>query len=174
MVIWITGLSGSGKTTLARALRDQIGGRQAVVILDGDAVRAAFRDGLGYAEADRRVQIGRMAGLARLLADQGLTVVVAALYASDDLLAWNRANLPGYFEVHLDCPLDTLAGRDDKGLYARAIRGEAHDVVGVDIPWQPPRHPDLRFDMAAPRPPSELAREIVAALPARARLRAAS
>jgi adenylylsulfate kinase-like enzyme len=175
MVIWLTGLSGSGKTTLAHALRDLIGAVRPVVVLDGDAVRAAFDDGLGYSEADRNVQIGRMARIARLLAGQGIAVVVAALYASDELLAWNRANLPGYFEVHLDCPIDELIRRDAKGLYARAARGEIRDVVGVDIAWRPPRTPHLRLDMTALRPPADLAHDVLAALPApSAQRRAAS
>jgi adenylylsulfate kinase-like enzyme len=164
-VIWLTGLSGSGKSTLGRALRDLIAPVEPVVLLDGDAVRAAMADGLGYSEADRTVQIGRMARLARLLADQGVLVIVAALYASDELLSWNRANLPGYIEIYLRADVEALAGCDAKGLYLRARRGEVRDVVGVDIPWHAPASPDLIVDVEDRLPPERLARRVVELVP---------
>lgn len=142
-----------------------ISGVMPAVLLDGDAVRAAVGDGLGYTEADRAIQVGRVARLARLLADQGLVVVVAALYASDELLSWNRANLPGYVEVYLSASMATLASRDQKGLYRRAVRGEVKDVVGLDIPWHAPIAPDLTLDMDQVEPPDQLARRVVELLP---------
>lgn len=164
-VIWLTGLSGAGKTTLGAALRDLISGVAPVVLLDGDAVRAAVDDGLGYSEDDRHVQISRMARLARLVAGQGIVVVVAALYASDELLAWNRANLPGYVEVYLSASIETLGTRDPKGLYERARRGDAHDVVGLDIPWHAPVSPDLVLEMDAPTTADRLARKVIRLVP---------
>ena len=152
MVIWLTGLSGSGKTTLGRALRELISPAAPVVFLDGDAVRAAIGDDLGFREEDRVVQIGRLARLARLLADQGIVVVVAALYAGDSLLAWNRANLPGYLEVYVSASMETpVAGLPN--------------VVGVDIPWHAPAAPDLVIDMDHPEPAPQLARRVVALVP---------
>jgi adenylylsulfate kinase-like enzyme len=165
MVIWLTGLSGAGKTTLGKVVCELIKPVAPVVFLDGDVVRAAIADGLGYSEADRFIQIGRMARLAQLLAEQGLVVVVAALYASDELLAWNRVNLPGYVEVYVSASLEALMARDSKGLYERARRGEARDVVGMDIPWHVPAAPDLVLDMDQPESPLVLARRIIGLLP---------
>jgi len=165
MVIWLTGLSGAGKTTLGRAVYDLIHPVAPVVFLDGDVVRAAIGDGLGYSEADRFVQIGRMSRLARLLAGQGIVVIVAALYANDELLAWNRANLPGYVEVYVSASLEALMARDSKDLYARARRGEAIDVVGIDIPWHTPPAPDLVLEMDRPEAPEVLARRVVGLVP---------
>ncbi len=54
MVIWLTGLSGSGKTSLAEALHHFLSPTyKNLVLLDGDAVRKSFGDGLGYREEDR-------------------------------------------------------------------------------------------------------------------------
>ena len=142
-VVWITGLSGAGKTTLAEAVKARLAplvqGR--VVLLDGDAIRRVCGNDLGHAQADRVVQIGRMQRFAKLLADQGILVVAAALYADRALLEWNREHLPGYLEVYIKAGLPELLKRDYKGVY----RCPEH-VVGVDIPWTEPWAPDLVLD----------------------------
>ncbi|MDJ0949923.1 MAG: adenylyl-sulfate kinase [Alphaproteobacteria bacterium] len=174
MVIWITGLSGAGKTTLCQALKALLNPvMPGLVLLDGDDVRAALGPDLGYAEAYRVVQIQRIQRLAKLLADQGLVVLVGALYASPELLAWNREHLRGYFEVYLEADLALVRSRDAKGLYAAAAAGKMADVVGMDIPWVPPAHPDLTLDAGQAEPADALARRIVDAIPdLRSRLRA--
>jgi YrbI family 3-deoxy-D-manno-octulosonate 8-phosphate phosphatase len=142
-VIWITGLSGAGKTTLAQAVRERLSPRcpGGVVVLDGDALRQACGGDLGHARADRVVQIGRMQRFARLLAEQGVLVIAAALYADRELLEWNRNNLPGYLEVYIKAGLPALRQRDYKGVYQCT-----EHVVGVDIPWTEPWAPDLVLD----------------------------
>lgn len=148
MVVWITGLSGAGKTTLSRALRDLVKPRlPALALVDGDTVRAMFAD-LGYTEPERVVQIQRLQQLAKFLSDQDVVAIVAALYASPELLGWNRQNLPGYFEVYIEAPMALLRERDSKGLYAGADGG-TENVVGVDIPWHAPTSPDMVIDATA-------------------------
>lgn len=166
MVIWLTGLSGSGKSSLASALFALLKPtRPTLVRLDGDELRAAFGGDLGFRAADRFRQIQRIQRIAKMLADQGMTVLVAALYAHPELLAWNRIHLPGYFEVYLKADVDFLIGRDTKALYARARRGEIADVVGVDVPWHTPADPDLVIDAATAPRPEALARRVLEALP---------
>ena len=93
---------------------------------------------------------------------QGLTVIVAALYSHGQLLTWNRANLPNYFEVYLRVPMETLRQRDSKGLYRRASEG-MNDVVGVDIPWHAPTGADLVIDTDGSDDPFAIAQRIVLA-----------
>jgi len=167
MVIWVTGLSGSGKTTLCEAMYSLLKPRmQHLVKIDGDEIRAAFGDDLTHVEADRVRQIKRIQRIAQVLAKQDLVVLVAALYAHPDLLAWNRANLPGYFEIYVKADLDLLGRRDSKGLYGKAGRGEIKDVVGVDIPWHAPQHPDLVVDAKSAKAPEQLSIDVIAAIPA--------
>jgi len=162
-VVWVTGLSGAGKTTVSHALRARLRREgETAVCLDGDVIRAAMGDGLGYRENDRRVQISRLQALARYLSAQDLTVIVAALYSHAELLDWNRRNFPRYVEVYLRASLDALRRRDAKGLYAGRP-----DVVGVDIPWYAPATPDVVLDTDELRPPDELAAAIVAAMAGR-------
>jgi len=165
MVIWVTGLSGSGKTTLCNALYALLKPRMPQLVkLDGDEIRAAFGDDLGHAEADRVRQIQRIQKISGMLAEQGLAVLVAALYAHPDLLAWNRANLPRYFEIYLKADLDFLRRRDSKGLYGKAELGVMRNVVGIDIPWHAPRQADLVIDAISAHAPKRLAAEVAEAI----------
>jgi len=166
MVIWVTGLSGSGKTTLCDALWKVLKPRlPQTVSLDGDAVRRAFGDGLGYKEEDRVVQITRMQNLAKVLSDQNLVVLVAALYASPALLAWNRQNIQEYYEIYLDTPWETLLERDQKGLYSGAKAGTTPNIVGMDIPWHVPETPDMVINDETPWSPNKLAEDVLKAVP---------
>ena len=166
MTLWTTGLSGTGKSTLCRALWQQLKPVcPQLVTLDGDAIRDAFENDLGYAEADRMKQIKRMQRLAHLLSRQGQVVLVAALYAHPELLAWNRANLAGYFEVYLQASLPFLQTRDRKRLYREAAAGTRQHVVGMDIPWHVPSSPDLVIDAETAPSPEESARQIIAVVP---------
>ena len=152
-VIWINGLSGAGKTTIGTTLVERFrqSGRS-VVLVDGDVVRTIFGADLGYDVEARRTQIRRIQILTKFIADQGVTVVVAALYSAPDLLAWNRANFPGYFEVYLKASLDLVKRRNSKGLYD----GTTENVVGIDIDWLVPQSPNLEIDVDEQITPEEL------------------
>ena len=166
MVIWVTGLSSSGKTTLCNALWETLKPQQpGLVLLDGDAVRRAFGGGLGYREEDRVVQISRIQKIAKMLSDQGLVVLVAALYANPELLTWNRDNISQYFEVYLKASPETVRQRDNKDLYAKADSGAMSDVVGVDIPWHAPQSPDLTIECDAGEPVDLLASRVLKLVP---------
>ena len=87
MVIWVVGLSSSGKTTLCNSLKEMIKKHvPELVVLDGEACRAAFGVDLGHSEPDRIIQLGRLQATAKLLADQELAVIVAAVYAPPEVL----------------------------------------------------------------------------------------
>ena len=132
-LIWITGISGAGKTTIGKALYERLKpGMPALVYLDGDEVRQCFGDDLGFTLEARDANAFRFTRLCRLLCAQGLSVVCAANLTSQRFRDWCRAEIPGYFEVFLDVPMDVLIQRDPKGLYARALAGEANNVVGID------------------------------------------
>ena len=142
-VIWITGLSGAGKSTLAHTVVTQLRtDGQAVVMLDGDELRQVF--GAVAANAQNHGREGRLAlamqyaHLCRILAQQGLTVVIATISLFKKVHVWNRANLPGYFEVYLKVPVEELRRRDPKGIYRRFDAGELTDVAGLDVPIDEP------------------------------------
>jgi bifunctional enzyme CysN/CysC len=63
-------------------------------------------------------------------------------------------------------PLDTCRGRDPKGLYARADKGELPDLTGVGAPYEPPPSPDAVVDASAEDVATSAAR-VLAVLDAR-------
>lgn len=161
MVVWLTGLSGAGKTTIAEAIVRVVKPHlPELVLVDGDVIRELFGAGLGFHEEARQEQIGRIQRLAMFLASQNIVVVVAALYSHPNLLRWNRANLPGYFEVYVDAPLPLVEKRDTKGLYSKARSGEMQNVVGVDIPWHVPEYPDMVVNSGNGETPEAIATKI--------------
>jgi len=154
MIIWLIGISGAGKSTVAKALLEMLRrNHRTALLLDGDDLRKVWGDDLGYDLTDRQRNHERISRLCALLAQEPrLDLVVPALSIFPELRKWNRCNVPGYFEVFLDVPLEIAMQRDAKGIYARAHRGEIRDVAGFDIPFPPPESADLVL-----RPPEVLA-----------------
>ncbi|MFO1321934.1 MAG: adenylyl-sulfate kinase [Burkholderiales bacterium] len=146
MTVWFTGLPGSGKTTLAfeleRRLTDQ--GR-ACFVLDGDNVRHGLNGDLGFAPADRRENIRRVAEVAHLMNQAGLIVVAAFItpYDADRRMAREIIGADRFLEVYLSADLETCERRDPKGLYAKARAGTVTDFTGVSAPYEVPREPAL-------------------------------
>ncbi len=150
-VIWITGLSGAGKSTLAQEVvaRLKKSGKQAV-LLDGDELRAVFGvsafDGAKLDRAGRLELALRYGRLCQLLAKQGLIVVIATISMFHEAYAWNRKNLPGYFEAYLNVQPSELRRRDPKGIYKKFDAGEAIHVAGMDLSIDEPLAPDWLMD----------------------------
>jgi len=147
-IIWITGLSGAGKSTLANEVVSRLRANgEHVVFLDGDELREVF--GSAAANAQNHGRDGRLAlamqyaHLCRVIASQGMTVVIATISLFREIHAWNRENLPGYFEVYLKVPVDELKRRDPKGIYRRFDAGELDNVAGLDLPIDEPDSADL-------------------------------
>lgn len=165
-VIWITGLSGAGKSTLAcevvKRLRADGG---PVVLLDGDELREVF--GAVAANAQNHGREGRLAlaiqyaHLCKVIAKQGLTVVIATISLFREVHTWNRAHLPGYFEVYLKVPVEELRRRDPKGIYRRFDAGELSNVAGMDLPIDEPESADWIIGCEQKRPVAILAEDLL-------------
>jgi adenylylsulfate kinase-like enzyme/glycosyltransferase involved in cell wall biosynthesis len=150
-VLWITGLSGAGKSTLAHEVVARLRATgENVVMLDGDELRDVF--GAVAANVQNHGREGRLAlamqyaHLCKVIASQGLTVVIATISLFREVHAWNRSNLPGYFEVYLKVPLEELRRRDPKGIYRRFDAGELANVAGLDLPIDEPESADWIVD----------------------------
>ena len=152
-VVWITGLSGAGKTTLAQAivkhLRDN---GQDVIFLDGDELRDILNRPLNNVQShDRESRLAlamQYAQLCRMLAMQGVIVVIATISLFKEIHSWNRKNLPGYFEVYIKVPLEELRRRDPKSIYQRFNSGEIKNVAGLDLKIDEPLNAHLIIDYA--------------------------
>lgn len=147
LTIWLTGLSGSGKSTLANLLAAHIRARGfRVEVLDGDEVRTSLSKGLGFSKEDRETHLLRIAYVARLLARNGVVVIVAAISPYAETRRRVREGIGRFVEVHVDCSLAELTRRDPKGLYRRAFRGEVAEFTGISAPYERPEHPEVRVD----------------------------
>jgi len=165
-VIWITGLSGAGKSTLAWEVTRRLRGKElAVVMLDGDELRevlgASASDWGHYGREGRLALAFRYARLCGIIANQGLTVVIATISLFKEVHTWNRANLPGYFEVFMNVPIDELRRRDSKGIYRGFDAGAMTDVAGLDMPVDEPEAPDWTAEFVAGRPIELIADELI-------------
>jgi len=157
LCIWFTGLSGSGKTTTAEALVRRIAqsGRP-VTVLDGDVVRTHLSRGLGFSREDRDENVRRVAFVAAEVVRHGGLVVCALISPYRAARAEARALVeaaggPGSFvEVFVDTPLEVVVGRDVKGWYAGAQRGDVQQMTGVADPYEPPLGAELRLETVGP------------------------
>jgi adenylyl-sulfate kinase len=138
-VFWLFGRSGAGKTTLASRLRDGLADRELpVVYLDGDEMRSTLCSDLGFKPEARLENHRRIAEIARLLADQGLNVVVSTMapeHQQRDLVANILGDRLIWFYIH--APLDICMQRDPKGLYKRALQGQVKQLI--NYPFDVPR-----------------------------------
>ena len=138
-VFWLFGRSGAGKTTLGLRLRDGLAGRSIpVVYLDGDEMRSTLCSDLGFQPEARLENHRRIAEIARLLADQGLNVVVSTMapeHQQRDLVANILGDKLVWFYIHAS--LDVCMARDPKGLYKRALQGQVAQLI--NYPFDVPR-----------------------------------
>jgi len=146
-VVWFTGLSGAGKSTIATALQAELSRRgRHSELLDGDEVRTHLSKGLGFSKEDRDTNIRRIGYVARLIARGGGVAITAAISPYRDVRDELRGQTPGFVEVFVRAPLDTLVERDTKGLYRKAIAGEIANFTGVSDPYEEPVHPEVVCD----------------------------
>ncbi|VWC88596.1 adenylylsulfate kinase [Burkholderia lata] len=165
-IVWLTGLSGAGKSTIANLVEKRLHALgKHTYLLDGDNVRHGLNRDLGFTEADRVENIRRVAEVARLMLDAGLITLVSFIspFRAERDMARALVGPDEFVEVFVDTPLAVAEGRDPKGLYKKARRGELKHFTGIDSPYEPPAQPELRVDTVA-ESPEEAADRIVAYL----------
>jgi adenylylsulfate kinase len=149
--VWLTGLPSAGKTTIARGLAVRLRARgRRVEVLDGDELRTHLTAGLGFSRADRDTNVLRVGFVARLLARNGVMVLVPVIapYAAArrEVRAAHEASAVAFVEVHVATAVEVCAERDVKGLYAKQRAGALTGLTGIDDPYEIPESPELRLD----------------------------
>jgi sulfate adenylyltransferase len=125
-----------------------------VTILDGDVVRTHLSRGLGFGKEDRDLNIRRIGFVAAEIVRHGGTVICAAVspYRATRNDVRNMVGADQFIEVFVDTPLEECEKRDTKGMYAKARRGEIKSFTGIDDPYEPPQHPEIRLETVGPSP----------------------
>jgi bifunctional enzyme CysN/CysC len=148
-LLWFTGLSGAGKSAIANLVQKKLYalGKHSF-LLDGDNVRHGLNKDLGFTDADRVENIRRIGEVAKLMTDAGLIVLTAFIspFRAERRMV-REMSLPGEFiEIYVETPLEVAEKRDVKGLYKKARAGELKHFTGIDSPYEPPEHPEVRVN----------------------------
>jgi len=149
-VYFFTGLAGAGKTTIGGLFYERLRNiNPDAILLDGDQIRGAIGDSCPTTGAvlneDRYTTEARKSGAwglfahCRNLTEQGRDVVCCSISMYQEIRDWNRANIENYREIYIKVTHETLYRRDQKRLYSSG----AKNVVGVDLPYDEPEHPDV-------------------------------
>ena len=75
--IWLYGLSGSGKSFISKKIKSN---KNKSIIIDGDEVRKHVSNDLGYTLKDRKVQLNRVYGIAKLIVNSGYYPIISTVY----------------------------------------------------------------------------------------------
>lgn len=144
LVIWLTGLPCSGKTSISEKIEEYFRKKDVPVQrLDGDVLRKTINNDLGFSKKDRDENIRRVTHIAKMLADNGVNVVVAFVSPYRRMREFARELCDNFIEVHVNCSIEECQRRDVKGMYAKALAGEISDFTGVQDPYEDPQNPEV-------------------------------
>jgi adenylylsulfate kinase len=145
VTLWFTGLSQSGKTTTAQLVAQKLRERgiDRLENLDGDVMRMGLCKGLGFSKEDRDENIRRFYLVAQLLTRNDVITLCSVISPYREARDTARALIGDFCEIYVKAPVEVCAGRDTKGLYAKAMAGELKEFTGVNDPYEAPENPDL-------------------------------
>jgi adenylylsulfate kinase len=145
-VIWFTGLSASGKSTIAHLVEKELHEKGcSTYVLDGDNVRHGLCSDLTFRPEDREENIRRIGEMVKLFVDAGIIVLTAFIspYRIDRQKVRSLLSHGQFLEIHVDCPPEVCATRDEKGIYEKAKTGIIKEFTGISAPYEPPENPEL-------------------------------
>jgi bifunctional enzyme CysN/CysC len=148
-LLWFTGLSGAGKSSIANLVQKKLYalGKHSF-LLDGDNIRHGLNRDLGFTDADRVENIRRIGEVAKLMTDAGLIVLTAFIspFRAERRMVREMSLAGEFIEIYVETPLEVAEQRDVKGLYKKARAGELKHFTGIDSPYEPPEHPEIRVN----------------------------
>ena len=97
--IWFFGLSGSGKTYASKIIKKI---KKNSITIDGDDVRKFLSFDLGYSISDRKVQIRRILGLAKISLKSNLFPIISTVYMDKHVAKQLKNNNIQLFEITRD------------------------------------------------------------------------
>jgi adenylylsulfate kinase len=140
--VWLTGLPASGKSTVRACLVTKLASRGVdTAVLESDVLREIL--GWGYDETGRDRFYRTIVWIGKLLVDHGVPVVFDA---TANRRVWRdhaREQIPRFFEVYVDTPLEVCTERDPKGIYRRGREDPDGRVPGLQAPYEPPESAEV-------------------------------
>lgn len=170
IALWITGLPGSGKSTIADEIKKVY---PKFILLRMDEFRKVATPRPTYSEAERDIVYRSLVYLAKMLTEQGHSVIIDA---TGNLRKWRdlaRKLILRYGEAYLKCPLELCMERErkriethkaPKSIYKKGAKG--WPVPGVRVPYEEPRNPELviETDVVSIEESVKLIKELIAKL----------
>ena len=146
-LIWLTGLPSSGKSTLASELRKMLW-QQGIhtQVLDSDRLRRWLTPNPSYSQDERDWFYDAIVHIAGLLTDNGVNVLIAATGPRRAYRQAARDRVERCAIIYLSCPRQVCKGRDVKGLWEKASRGEISNLPGAGAPYDQPIDPEVEVD----------------------------
>jgi adenylylsulfate kinase len=145
--IWFTGLPASGKSTLANLLAQEIEALGLKVqVLDSDELRQVLTPRPTYSAQERKWFYQALAYIGKLLTQNGVNVIFAATAHRSIYRERARVYFKRFVEIYVKCPLEVCIARDQKGIYQKALSGEAQNVPGVQELYEVPEMPAIVVD----------------------------
>ena len=153
-VMWFTGLPGCGKTTIADQVKSKLSEKGIYAkILQLDEIRKAITPQPKYTEEERDIVYASLAYMAKLLAEEGINVIIDATANRRRYRDLARRLIPKFAEVFIRAPLEVCMEREEKrmalfspkDIYKKAGEKRA-TVPGVNVTYEEPLSPDIEVD----------------------------
>lgn len=153
-VMWFTGLPGCGKTTIADKVLTILSGKGIrAKILQLDEIRRAITPQPKYTEEERNIVYASLAYMAKLLAEEGVNVIIDATANRRRYRDFARRLIPNFAEVFIRAPLPVCMEREaerkakfsPKDIYKKAA-SERAAVPGVNVAYEEPLTPEIEVD----------------------------
>ncbi len=169
--VWVTGLPGCGKSTIAHVLLEKLEGEGVhFQILSSDMVRKVLTPNPKYTEEERDIVYGAIVFIAKLLAENGINVIIDATGNRRRYRDNARMEIPRFMEAYVRCPLEVCMERESKrkgrtyhapeAIYEKAFAGESKTVPGIGVPYEEPVKPEVTVDSDTSSP-NECAKRIL-------------
>jgi len=155
-VVWVTGLPGSGKSVVALALQRKLLEKGVKSqILSSDEMRKFVTPKPTYSQEERDAVYNCLAFVASLLARNHVNVIIDA---TGNLARYRdncRRMVERFAEIYVKCPIETCIEREStrvetlrapRGIYEKALEGQAPTVPGIGSPYEEPLKPEVTVE----------------------------
>lgn len=155
VTVWFSGFHLAGKSYVANELEKILydNGYHSTVLDPGNVFEGISED-LEQSSQGTLENARRVAHIAKLMNEAGLIVMTCfdSAQAAERNIAKNVIGASNYVEIFMETPLEISLSKDRDGFYRKAMKGEIKNVSGIDVMFEEPESPDLKFSLKSITP----------------------